>query len=167
MMEHPKRKINRLPGYDYDTGGMYFITICTKGKKCILSKIVGDDALGVPHNNLTELGQVVKKYILSGNRMERVSVEKFVIMPNHIHILLTVDMETGGTPRASSPTMAVVPRFVAALKRLVNREAGNDLFQRSYHDHIIRGHQDYMKIWEYIDNNPKQWEMDCFYVKEN
>lgn len=141
MIELPKRKINRLPGYDYDTGGMYFITICTKDKKCILSRIVGDDAPGVPHNNLTELGQVVKKYILSGNRMERVSVEKFVIMPNHIHILLTVDM--GGTPRASSPTMAVIPRFVAALERFVNQEVGSNLFQRSYHDHIIRGHQDY------------------------
>ena len=164
-MELPKRKRTRLSGYDYDTGGMYFITICTQNKKCILSKIVGDDALGVPHNNLTNLGQVVQKHILSGNRMERITVEKYVIMPNHIHLLLMVDMENG-TPRASSPTMAVVPRFVAALKRLVNQDAGCNVFQRSYHDHIVRGHQDYLKIWEYIDNNPKQWELDCFYTEE-
>ena len=88
-----------------------------------------------------------------------------MIMPNHIHVLLTVNMENG-TPRAASPTKAIIPRFVAALKRLVNKEVGSNLFQRSYHDHIIRGEKDYLKIWEYIDNNPKQWELDCFYVKE-
>ena len=98
--------------------------------------------------------------------MDRVTVEKYVIMPNHIHILLAVDMEENGTPRASSPTTAVVPRFVAALKRFSNQEAGNNIFQRSYHDHIIRGQQDYLKIWEYMENNPKKWELDCFYVKE-
>ena len=59
-MELPKRKNNRLIGYDYDTGGMYFITLCTKNKKCILSKIVGDDALGVPQNKLTIFGKIVE-----------------------------------------------------------------------------------------------------------
>lgn len=108
----------------------------------------------------------MEKYILSGNNMDRVTVEKYVIMPNHIHILLMIDMDECGTPRASSPTSAVIPRFVSALKRLVNQETGKNIFQRSYHDHIIRGRQDYLKIWEYIDNNPQKWTLDCFYIKE-
>ena len=108
----------------------------------------------------------MEKYICSGNRMERARVEKYVIMPNHIHILMIVDMDVSGTPRASSPTTAVIPRFVASLKRFSNQEIGENIFQRSYHDHVIRGEQDYLKIWEYIENNPKQWELDCFYVKE-
>ena len=165
-MEFPKRKQIRLASYDYDQEGVYFITICTKDRKCLLSSIVGDAALGVPKNQLTDAGKVVEKYILSGNQMDRISVIKYVIMPNHIHLLLMVDMSIGGTPRAASPTKAIVPRFVAALKRLTNKELECNLFQRSYHDHIIRGKQDYLKIWEYIDNNPKQWELDCFYVKE-
>ena len=132
----------------------------------MLSRIVGDDALGVPKNLLTDMGKIVEKYIRSGNRMERVTVEKYVIMPNHIHILMIVDMDVSGTPRASSPTTAVIPRFVASLKRLSNQEIGENIFQRSYHDHVVRGEQDYLKIWEYIENNPKQWELDCFYVKE-
>ena len=165
-MELPKRKPNRLSYYDYDSAGAYFITICTKDRKCILSEIVGDDALGVPKLQLTDLGKIVERYILSGNQMERVMVEKYVIMPNHIHILLCVDLDISGTPRASSPTSAVVPNFVSALKRLANREIGKKIFQRSYHDHIIRNHADYLKIWEYIDNNPKQWELDCFYLEE-
>ena len=165
-MELPRRKPNRLFSYDYDREGTYFLTICTQDRQCLLSKIVGDAALGVPKSELTDLGRIVEKYILSGNRMDRITVEKYVIMPNHIHLLLLVDMDNGGTPRAASPTKAIIPRFIAALKRFVNQEAGSNLFQRSYHDHIIRGQQDYLKIWEYIDNNPKKWEMDCFYVKE-
>ena len=69
-----------------------------------------------------------------------------------------------GTPRASSPTTAVIPRFVASLKRFSNQEIGENIFQRSYHDHVIRGEQDYLKIWEYIDTNPLKWELDCFFV---
>ena len=164
-MDLPKRKPNRLSSYDYDREGAYFITICTQDRKCLLSHIVGDDALGVPKNELTDLGRIVEKYILSGNRMDRLTVEKYVVMPNHIHVLLTVNMNNG-TPRASSPTTAIIPRFVASLKRFSNQEIGENIFQRSYHDHVIRNQQDYLKIWEYIDNNPKQWELDCFYVKE-
>ena len=165
-MELPKRKPNRLSSYDYDREGAYFLTICTQDRKCLLSIIVGDDALGVPENRLTEIGQIVEKHILSSRNMDRITLEKYVIMPNHIHILLTVDMNTGGTPRVSSPTTAIIPRFVASLKRFSNQEVGKEIFQRSYHDHVIRNQQDYLKIWEYIDNNPKQWKMDCFYVKE-
>ena len=108
----------------------------------------------------------MEKYILSGNNIGVVTVEKYVIMPNHIHILLIVDAHRGGTPRASSPTTAVIPRFVAAFKRCVNKEIGINIFQRSYHDHIVRNQKDYLKIWEYIENNPKQWELDCFYNDE-
>ena len=166
-MELPKRKPNRLSSYDYDREGTYFLTICTQDRKCLLSKIVGGGALDAPQNQLTDIGKIVEKYIRSGNQMDRVRVEKYVIMPNHIHILLMVEMDTSGTPRASSPTMAVVPRFISAFKRLTNKEIGKDIFQRSYHDHVIRDKMDYLKIWEYIDNNPKQWELDCFYVKED
>lgn len=166
MSEMPKRKRNRLAAYDYNRAGAYFITLCTYNKECVLSRIVGDDALGVPTNRLTKWGSIAEEYILSGNRMDRVTVDKYVIMPNHIHILLIVEGTPNGTPGASSPTAAVVPRFVSALKRLTNQKIGKNIFQRSYHDHVIRNQQDYLRIWEYMDNNPKKWKLDCFYVKE-
>lgn len=166
-MEWPKRKNNRLSTFDYNSPGVYFLTICTKDRKCILSRIVGDDALGVPQNQLTIFGKIVEKYIISSNQMGGLKVDKYVIMPNHIHILLQVDMETDGPPRASASTMAAVPKFISVMKRLVNKEIGRNIFQRSYHDHIIRSRQDYLKIWEYMENNPKQWELDCFYMKES
>ena len=165
-MEFPKRKPNRLASYDYDREGVYFITICTQDRKCILSRIVGGGVLDAPDNLLTDIGKIVEKNILSGEYVERVSVVKYVIMPNHIHLLLVVGANTSGTSRTPSPTNAVIPQFISAFKRFCHRESGERIFQRSYHDHIIRNEQDYLKIWEYIENNPKQWELDCFYVKE-
>ena len=82
-------------------------------------------------------------------------------MPNHIHLLLTVD-ETIGPPRASAPTMQAIPNAVSSLKRLVNREVGENIWQRSYHDHIIRDESDYLKIAQYIENNPAKWGDDCY-----
>ena len=165
-MELPKRKPNRLSSYDYDREGTYFLTICTQDRQCLLSKIVGGGAYDAPENQLTDFGKIAEKYILSGNRMDRITVEKYVIMPNHIHLLLTVDMNSGGTSKAPSPTNAIVPHFVSTFKRFCHREIGKTIFQRSYHDHVIRNEQDYLKIWNYIEGNPSKWEEDCFYVKE-
>ena len=164
-MELPKRKQNRLKDYDYDSAGAYFITVCTQDRKCLLSHIVGGGAFDAPENQLTSMGKIVEKYIQSGNHIDRVTVEKYVIMPNHVHLLLIVDM-VDGTSRAPSPTNAVIPHFMSTFKRFCHRDIGQKIFQRSYHDHVVRDRQDYLKIWEYIDDNPKQWELDCFYVKE-
>lgn len=164
-MEFPKRKQNRLKDYDYDSAGAYFITVCTQDRKCLLSHIVGGGAFDAPENQLTSMGKIVEKYIQSGNHIDRVTVEKYVIMPNHVHLLLIVDM-VDGTSRAPSPTNAVIPHFMSTFKRFCHRDIGQKIFQRSYHDHVVRDRQDYLKIWEYIDDNPKQWELDCFYVKE-
>ena len=166
-MELPKRKPNRLREFDYSTPGIYFLTICVEGKRCILGEIVGGGALDAPQVRLTNAGRIAEKYILSGNCISNVRVDKYVIMPNHIHLLLAVsEGENGGSSRAPTPTNAVVPHFVSTLKRFYHREIGTQIFQRSYHDHIIRGEQDYLKIWEYIDTNPARWKEDCFYKEE-
>ena len=166
-MELPKRKPNRLPCFDYSTPGAYFITICTENREPILCEIVGGGAHDAPHARLTELGQIVQKYILSGNRISGITVDKFVVMPNHIHIILLVDeTAASGTQKLSSPTNAAVPHFVATLKRFCHRDVGRAIFQRSYHDHVIRDLEDYLKIWKYIDNNPASWQEDCFCTEQ-
>ena len=101
-MNLPKRKHTRLKGYDYSTPGAYFITICTKDKKCLLSDvIVGDDAYIVPKNILTKCGQIADKYINNINIIySNAKVEKYIIMPNHIHMIISLS----GTMWASSPT---------------------------------------------------------------
>ena len=166
-MELPKRKPNRIPHFDYSTPGAYFVTICTQDKAPLLSTVVGGGALDAPDVRLSRYGEIAQKYILSGNRIPGVTVDKYVIMPNHIHLILLVEeTATAGTSRAPSPTNAVIPHFVSTLKRFCHRDFGKKIFQRSYHDHVIRNEASYQKIWQYIDNNPTLWQEDCFYVTD-
>ena len=92
-------------------------------------------------------------------------MDKYVIMPNHIHMILTVDeTASGGTSKAPSPTNARIPNFISTLKRFCHRDIGQKIFQRSYHDHVIRNEADYLEVWRYIDSNPARWQDDCFYT---
>ena len=86
-MDLPKRKPTRLKGYDYSTPGAYFITICTKDRKEMLSKIiVGDGAHIVPKNQMSNYGLICDKYINNINiKYENVTVDKYVIMPNQFN----------------------------------------------------------------------------------
>ena len=163
-MEYPKRKSTRLKDYDYSSEGAYFITICTHNKQKILCDIVGGGALDAPKIKLSTIGGIVEKYILSSNNIPEISVEKYVIMPNHIHLILLVKNNIG-TSKAPSPTNNIISHSISTLKRFVIRDVGENIFQRSFHDHIIRGENDYLKIWNYIDTNPQKWEEDCFYTE--
>ena len=163
-MELPKRKPNRLQEYDYSQPGAYFITICTQNRRCVLSRIVGGGAHDAPRVELTPYGEITEKYILSGNRMEHISVDQYVIMPNHVHMILSVTGRNGPS-RGPAPTNQIVPRFVSTLKRFCHAEMGEKIFQRSFHDHVIRNEADYREIWEYIEGNPREWEMDRFYIR--
>ena len=171
----PERKPTRLRGYDYSNEGAYFITICTQGRKNILSHIVGDGALDVPQVALTKIGATVEKYILSSCKMNGIVVESYVIMPNHVHMIIHVTdtfmtnenlVTDNGTSKAPSPTNAAIPHFVSTFKRFCHIECGQKIFQRSYHDHIIRDSKGYDKIFDYIQNNPTRWQEDCFYTAE-
>ena len=154
----PKRKTTRIKDYDYSAPGKYFITVCTKDKKQILSKIiVGEGFHALPQNNLTLIGTEVEKSIQYINEnYVGANIEKYVIMPNHIHLIVVLD-NTGG--RGNPP----LQNIIGQLKSYTTKKFGNVLWQRSYHDHIIRGEKDYQKIWEYIDTNVIKWENDCFY----
>ena len=163
-MELPIRKPTRLKNYDYNSDGAYFITICTHNKQKILCDVVGGGAIDAPKCVLTKTGEIVEKYILSTNKIPDITVDKYVIMPNHIHLLLLVE-STGGTSRAPSPTNNIISHSISTLKRFVNKDIGQNIFQRSFHDHIIRGEADYFKIWNYIDTNPEKWKEDCFYIE--
>ena len=192
----PQRKPLRIKEYDYDSDGCYYLTICTAGRKPILSAVtmpstdcekphpavsptVGRDDLGAPPPaplleeplfgtatiRLTPLGQMVERYLLQiSDHYPGVTLNHYAIMPNHIHLLLTVT----GQRRAESsrPTQREtqrIPRIVAALKRLTNQTAGRCLWQDSYYDHVVRSERDYLRIWEYIDTNPAHWAEDEYY----
>ena len=79
-------------------------------------------------------------------------------MPNHIHLILNLSISGG---HRNPPLQNVIGQ----LKSYTTSKFGDVLWQRSFHDHIIRNEKDYQKIWEYIDTNVVRWEKDCFYEK--
>ena len=166
----PKRKTNRLEGYDYNNIGAYFITICTKDRKEILSRInVGTGVLDCPEIALLPHGKIADKYINQMNDFyDYLSVDKFVIMPNHIHLLINVSNTVNGQSGTPVPTNANsnIAKFVSTFKRFCNKEYGNNIWQNRYYDHIIRNENDYIETWEYIDQNPLKWEDDELFSKK-
>lgn len=150
--EFIQRKPNRLKDYDYSQNGCYFITICTKEKRPILSEVLtlrGDDPAPKKQIVLKDYGKTVDKYINSiHSAYNSVYIENYIIMPNHIHILLLID--TNGLPGSSAPTVSNV---ISALKHLANKQAGFNLWQRSFYDHIIRNETDFQNTWNYIEYN--------------
>ena len=97
MEQISERKPNRLKNYDYTANGAYFITICVKDRKCILSRIsVGADIIRPYQVQLTQSGQIVDKAIRSvSSHYDNVSVDHYVIMPNHVHLLLRIEESSG------------------------------------------------------------------------
>ena len=109
----PSRKALRLKNYDYSSNGAYFITICTKDRAQILSTIsnpVGVGALDDPQIRLTSLGKTVEEKLLSSEKIPRVHIDKYILMPDHIHVIIFIDPpessdQGNGSSRAPTPTI--------------------------------------------------------------
>lgn len=163
-MKLPKRKPNRLPCFDYSIPGAYFITICTKDRKCIFWDNVGASIARPQTHQLSENGIIVEKAIRDiPAHYPAISVDHYVVMPNHIHLLLQINTDADGRPMVA-PTIS---RVVQQLKGAVTKRVGQSVWQKLFHDRVIRGEKDYLKIWDYIEGNPSKWEEDCFYVALN
>ena len=145
----PQRKNPRMTHFDYTSVNYYFITICTHNQNCIL---------GTPQM-LNTLGQLVQTGIENiPDHFSGVKIDKYVVMPNHIHAIIVLEQQ-----------QVSLSTIIGQLKAFVSREAHKiypdlQLWQTSFHDHIIRSQSAYEKIWLYIDNNPLNWEKDCFYI---
>jgi len=87
-------------------------------------------------------------------------------MPNHVHMIISTS-DGNGAPGASRPTNALVPRIVTMLKKKTNKAYGFNMWQSSYHDHIIRTKSEHRKISQYIDENPSIWRKDRYFVESN
>ena len=176
----PKRKIIRLQNFSYTQNGAYFITICSKDKKNIFGYI----ANGKVH--YTQLGYIAYDEILKTielRKNEGINITNFVVMPNHIHLLIEIlnfkntveDLNEFSKPLKQSIPI-IVGAYKAAVTRIYNKQCGHGspcpykgfveqkIWQSRYYDHIIRNKKQYAEIWEYINNNPLKWEIDCYYM---
>lgn len=160
-MEFVTRKQNRLTEYDYSTPNAYFITICTNQRKNLFWRKVGaiiDRPENVP---LTKLGEIARQSILEiPKHYSAISVDHFVIMPNHIHILLQIHTDDSGRSMIA-PTISTAVRL---MKATVSKHAGFTVWQKGFYDHVVRNENDYREIWRYIEGNPGKWAEDKHYI---
>lgn len=160
------RKQIRLKDYDYSQNGCYFITICTADKRPTLSKIVEVPiAADTPRPKettdfvpeLSPTGKIADDAIRAiPNHYVGVFVDSYVIMPNHIHLLLRLE-------RNDEP-VAAVPEIIRQLKGYVAKRCGKAVWQKSYYEHVIRSEPEYREILQYINENPAKWCEDSLYL---
>lgn len=155
---HRNRKPTRLRGFDYAQRRAYFVTVCTQERAEILANICRGGALLLP------MGEIVDREIRDLSGRYDLSVDKYVIMPNHIHLILRLDMQTQSVSLCD--VVCALKSRTTKLANVLDHQPGRQIWQRSFHDHIIRDEKDYLKIWQYIDENPTRWEQDCFYQEE-
>ena len=189
-MDKPVRKDIRLDNYDYSRSGAYFVTICTKDKMCIFwdnndkYKPIPPDTINVPpvgahsvrpqipqHNkkiHLSDIGKTVKEGLKNINHYYPMAiVDKYVIMPNHIHAIIRIDADYSedgkGGRTMCAPTLSLI---IKNFKEYVTNQIGFSVWQRSFYDRVLRNEREYRGAWQYIENNPANWENDELFCKE-
>ena len=173
-----KRRSIRLRGYDYSQVGGYFVTICSWQKECLFGDVIKEE------NKLNELGIIVKECFENiPNRFRNTEVDRFVIMPNHIHVIIIISKSVGKSnvgaihelPLQHEPSIQyrkqrrqmLLPKIMGWLKmnsaKAINQirdTSGRSVWQRNYYERIIRNEKELNRIREYIWNNPLQWHLD-------
>ena len=165
--ELPKRKSTRLKGFDYSSVGAYFVTICIRDRMNILSETVKTDLTVTDKTNglavgeglappeitvkLKPCGEIVKEQLqLIETRFPSVTIEDYVIMPDHIHAVIFLHEK------------ATLDDVICAFESLTSRSCKQKygvvkMFQRSSAEHIVRDREDYETRRKYIYENPIRW----------
>ncbi len=161
--ELPKRKDIRLKNYDCSSSGGYFLTICTSERRNYFWENVGA-TIGRPQDiTLSQYGNIVDEAINNiPSIYPALDVDCYVIMPDHIHLLLIVRADEYGRPMVA-PTMS---RVVQQLKGYITKRIGSSIWQKLFVDHVIRNRQDYEKHVKYIYENPMKWSLQRLNTEE-
>ncbi len=167
------RKQIRWDKHDYSSEGRYFITICTEAKSPILWKNgfeigkydyvhVGANCVRPQNLPLSSIGICVETELERWNTVyENVKIDYYVIMPNHIHLVLRIE-KIDDRRTQFAPT---VSQMVKQFKGKITKSIGQSVFQRSFYDRVIRSEEEYVKICNYIYSNPIKWREDELYVE--
>ncbi len=165
-----KRRSIRLQDRDYSSQGCYFLTICVKDRVPLLGAVIHGEM------HLNDFGRCVEQeWQNAANAYPGVVVDSFVVMPDHLHATLFLrDPVCDIDERAirESPLQAnerrnmTIPRLVGRFKTVSAKwinaargTSGQPVWQRNYHDHIVRNDREHQRIRDYIAANPSRWEI--------
>ena len=164
--KHHRRSI-RLCGHNYARPGAYFVTICTHERECLFGDVI-NGTMG-----LNEYGQIAhEEWVRSGEIRQEIRLDEFVVMPNHVHGIITI--VGAGSPRPGSkgaetaplrrPTLGQIVAYFKyqSTKRIneIRGAPGTPLWQRNYYEHVVRNEDEWNEIRTYIIENPLRWELD-------
>lgn len=172
--EEKHRRSIRLVGYDYSQAGLYFVTICAKDRKCVFGRVEHSEVF------LNNVGKEVKKcWLQIPEHYPNVVLHEFVIMPNHIHGIIELVGANYYSPdstgqiifranndsplQVNNGTSGTIGAIVRGFKIGTTKALCSSVWQRNYHEHIIRNAEAYHKILEYIIINPLRWGDDCYH----
>lgn len=165
------RRSIRLKGFDYSNNGYYFVTICIWKRLNILGKIENNEII------LNDFGKLVFKIWndIPKNNFG-IKIDEFCVMPNHVHGILIINRrgvihhalnknnEINQGAINCAPTLGQIIRCFKSRCTYeinkINKTMGLKIWQRNYYERIIRNEKEYLKIKEYIKNNPKMWNRD-------
>jgi len=158
----PSRRSIRLEGYDYRREGWYFVTICVDGRRHLLGRVVGEEV------KLNRFGLAVENaFSWLRSHFEGVSLDQWIVMPNHVHLIVIIDDNVEGGSRTAPTGQRHLGRAIAAFKTVstkrinqIRNAPGAGFWQRNYYEHIIRSEKALDRIREYIESNPINWAMD-------
>lgn len=174
MNDLPKRKPLRLPHYDYSQRGAYFITICTIGRQPILGTCIPPAVChGICRMAPTPVGAIVEEcWGQLAEHLPGVRADTFVMMPDHIHGILFLEGGPGeegpggqemvgegpGGQRPGGQGRPPLQKVIQGFKSITTRRCFSlgyrRIWQRSFYDHVIRTEADYLRIRQYILDNP-------------
>ncbi len=179
----PRRHSVRLPAFDYSSPTAYFVTICTQDKRRLFGEVSGYAVV------LNVVGKIVEKCWRDiPSHFASVELGPRVIMPNHLHgIIRLLPPEADGgrvakhlrraqhavplrpeparrfAAMAANSIPAIVRSFKSAATAAIRtslRRPRLSVWQRGYHEHVIRDEDDFRNTCEYIRMNPARWEFD-------
>jgi REP element-mobilizing transposase RayT len=162
---HHRRSV-RLAGYDYAQGGAYFVTICSHQKRMVFGRV----REGVAQSN--EYGRIVSEcWTEIPQHFPHVDLEEWIVMPNHLHgiMVFTTDaLANGVLPRFGESkrgaVATVINRFKGAVTRRVAKlrqeqeRAAVIVWQKGFHERVIRDAREFEMKRRYIIENPSRWQ---------
>jgi REP element-mobilizing transposase RayT len=150
------RKTIRLKDYDYSSAGYYYITICTKDRKCILGKAENDSI------TVSKLGEIItKNWNALVSMYKHIELNQYVVMPNHIHAIIVLNENCTKT---IGDIICGYKSKTAREYNKINKLNGEAIWQRGYYEHIIRNEKELYRIQKYILENPIKWKYDRLYI---
>jgi len=156
-MMYTDRKHPRLKHYDYSLPGYYYVTVHNEKAAPALSFILQNGEACNAVVTLTPRGKIAEQQLLAlETRYPYARIDKYVIMPTHIHFIL--QLLPGQLPRPS--LIQILQAYKSLTTRACNqafRTPGLRQFQTSFYEHVLRNEKAYLECWKYIDENPAKW----------